>query len=819
MKLIDKKQDIQGIRYHIAGSFNLITEDWQQKNFSEVKEKSKVIKPESSIKNVVLNGFKINSLIALILFIFNGTLNAQQAPTDANIFGHVTCGDGHLPLSTITIEGTTIGTATDNTGHYKLINLPEGTFTIKVQSIGYKSQTQELTTKAGTTLEINFDIEEDVIALEQIVVSSNRNEVSRKNATTIVNTISPKMFENTNSVCLAEGMSFQPGLRVETNCQNCGFQQVRINGLDGPYTQILIDSRAIFSALSGVYGIEQIPTNMIERVEVVRGGGSALFGSNAIAGTVNIITKEPNYNSFQVASNLSAIDKNSLDRTVNINTSLVSDDNKAGIMMFGSMRKRDHYDANNDAFSELGILENTSFGFRSYFKPTIYSKIIFEYHNLNEFRRGGNKFELQPHETDITEQTDHNINAGGLTYTLLSKNYKSKFSLYTSAQQTKRESYYGAEQDANAYGHTDDLAFVAGSQYNYDFTKFLFAQSTITTGLEYQLNNLHDKMPGYGRDLLQEVGIIGYFVQNEWKTEHLNFLIGARADKHNLINNVILSPRANLLYKITDDFSTRLSYSKGFRAPQAFDEDLHIMAVGGEVMLIQLADDLKTETSSTYSGSFDYYFDIFGLQTNFLIEGFYTKLTDVFVVEEIGTDAQGNMLLERRNGSGAEVYGINTELRTAFSKYLQLQMGFTSQKSKYTKSEQWADDETLEATKYLLRTPDNYGYFTLNFNPIKYSTISLSGVYTGKMYVPHYAGFIDNDKLEESPEFMELNFKLAQNFKIGTAMQLQINGGVQNILNSYQTDFDKGTFRDAGYMYGPSRPRTFFVGIKIGTNL
>ena len=95
-----------------------------------------------------------------------------------------------------------------------------------------------------------------------------------------------RFFTTTNAVNLAQGLNFQPGVRVETNCQNCGFQQVRINGLDGPYTQILIDSRPIFSALSGVYGLEQIPANMIERVEVMRGGGSALFGSSAIAGTI-----------------------------------------------------------------------------------------------------------------------------------------------------------------------------------------------------------------------------------------------------------------------------------------------------------------------------------------------------------------------------------------------------------------------------------------------------------------------------------------------------------------------------------------------------
>ena len=113
-----------------------------------------------------------------------------------------------------------------------------------------------------------------------------------------------KLFESTNATNLAQGLIFQPGVRVENNCQNCGFNQVRINGLDGRYSQILIDSRPIMSALAGVYGLEQIPTNMIERVEVVRGGGSALFGSSAIAGVINIITKEPQRNSFSFNESL-----------------------------------------------------------------------------------------------------------------------------------------------------------------------------------------------------------------------------------------------------------------------------------------------------------------------------------------------------------------------------------------------------------------------------------------------------------------------------------------------------------------------------------
>lgn len=121
-----------------------------------------------------------------------------------------------------------------------------------------------------------------------------------------MNVVDSKVFESANANNLAQGLVFQPGVRVENNCQNCGFNQVRINGLDGRYSQILIDSRPIMSALAGVYGLEQIPTNMIDRVEVVRGGGSALFGSSAIAGVINIITKEPTTNSVSFSESLGA---------------------------------------------------------------------------------------------------------------------------------------------------------------------------------------------------------------------------------------------------------------------------------------------------------------------------------------------------------------------------------------------------------------------------------------------------------------------------------------------------------------------------------
>ena len=737
-------------------------------------------------------------------------------PSDANIVGHIIdkkTGE-HLPFINLFLQGTTIGTTTDATGHYYLKNLPEGEFTLVMKALGYKTIEQQVKLKRGKTLEINFEAVEDAVSLDGVVVSANRNETTRRMAPSLVNVLDSKTFETAHATSLADGLNFQPGVRVENNCQNCGFQQVRINGLEGPYTQILVDSRPIFSALTGVYGLEQIPANMIERVEVMRGGGSALFGSSAIAGTINIITKEPLRNSAQLAHSLTMVGGSRPDNNTTFNASLVTDNHKAGVYLFGQGRHRAAYDDDGDGFTELGQLEAKTLGFRSYLKTSNYAKLTFEYHNISEFRRGGNLLDQPPHETDITEQTDHQINGGGLKFDLFSKNEHHRLSVYTSAQHTKRQSYYGAGHDPNAYGRTTDMTFVGGTQYNYEADRCLFMPATFTGGMEYSYDDLQDRMLGYNRTIAQTVHIGSLFAQNEWKNHYWSLLIGGRLDKHNLMDHVIFSPRANLRYNPTDDVNLRLSYSSGFRAPQAFDEDLHVTAVGGDVALIQLSPNLKEEKSQSLSVSADLYHRFGAVQANFLLEGFYTDLRDVFLLEEIGRDAAGNLLLERRNGKGASVMGINLEGKIAYA-WLQLQAGATLQRSRYKEPEQWSDNPNVAPQKKMFRSPDCYGYFTATLTPVNRFTASLTGTYTGSMLVQHFAGYVPEDREESTPRFFDMQIKLAYDIPLMQAFTLQINGGVTNLFNAYQTDFDKGADRDAGYIYGPSTPRSFFMGCKI----
>ncbi len=720
-----------------------------------------------------------------------------------------------IPFATVMILGTNRGAVSNEEGQFEFRKLAAGKYTLRVQVMGYKTQEKTITVSAEATSVVHFQMEEVSFTTDEVVVSANRNEVSRKAAPVVVNVMSAKLFETVNSTDLAKSLNFQSGLRVENNCQNCGFPQVRINGLEGPYSQILINSRPIISALSGVYGLEQIPVNMIERVEVVRGGGSALFGANAVGGTINIITKDPINNSFQVASTMSNMNGKSWEQYMGGNVSLVAKDNSYGIALYETYRNRNPYDADGDGFSELGKLNMNTFGMRAYYRPNYFSRINVEYHTTNEFRRGGNKFNLQPHEADITEQTKHIINSGGVSYDRY-WGEKHKMSVYGSIQHTDRNSYYGAQKDMNAYGKTNDLTWVVGGMYVGNMDRCLFAPATFTGGVEYQSNSLHDVMTGYHRDMQQDVRIAGGFVQNEWRLNRWTMLVGARLDKHNLIDHPIFSPRVNFLYKPSDNLQARLTYSTGFRAPQAYDEDLHVTAVGGEGVQIRLADGLREECSNSFSGSVDWSFPMGHWQSNILLEGFYTDLHHVFVLEDIGEDQNGDKIKERRNGSGAKVYGVNLDAKVAHGREAQLQLGFTVQRSRYNRAEVWTSEgEEEQTTKRMPRTPDYYGYFTFTSAPLKNFDFSLSGTYTGKMIVPHMAGYIEKSRMEHTPQFMDLNLKLNYTFVLKDHIKMQVNGGVQNIFNSFQKDLDKGEFRDAGYFYGPTQPRTYFVGIKI----
>ena len=807
-------------------------------------------------------------------------LAAQGKPTDANIIGHVTdakTGE-HLAGITIAIKGTTFGTATDATGHYFLKNLKQKSVTLVMRGLGYLSQERVIEISPDKVIEVNFEAEQDNINIDEVVVSSNRLATLRRLAPTLVTVLDSKLFESANATNLAQGLIFQPGVRVENNCQNCGFNQVRINGLDGRYSQILIDSRPIMNALAGVYGLEQIPTNMIERVEVVRGGGSALFGSSAIAGVINIITKEPQRNSFTFNESMSFSRFKDLDNNLSFNGSLVSDDNRAGAMVFAQARYRKEHDVNGDGYSELGRLDSRSLGFRGYFRPSDYTRLTGEVHTFSEARRGGDHIDWPEQVAGVAESIRHSVYSGNLKFDGYSEDYKHHYQLYTSAQYITRNSYYGgigepklrnkagdkfvnaqgveidSEADALAtgaigrpihtsnygknFGITRGLTWVGGAQYTYDFDHFLFMPAQFLAGAEYSYDRLEDRMPlreweteatkSTGFDLSanptslspalhQVIRNASQFAQIEWKNDRWSLLLGTRLDENSAVKKAIFSPRATLRYNPTKNFNIRATYAKGFRAPQVFDEDLHVGVVGGEAQRVTNADDLRPEISHSFSLSNDMYFTLGGAQVNLLVEGFYTRLLDVFTNYKDKSE-NGISYYTRHNygindngqqvSSGAKILGLNLEGKVSY-RWLSLQAGLTLSSNKYDANQEWgvrqkvkgdhdaayyntfvpkadgsdfdkvaADGEaqTISMTsKNIMRTPSTYGYFTIGINPVRPLNIALTGTFTGSMYVPHVVKWGQNsavtDRAAIAAGLRQEGYKLGLVDESGAAIQ------------------------------------------------
>ncbi len=759
-------------------------------------------------------------IITFLLFCSFGA-NAQKT---FEIKGQIRSETEVLPFANIILENTSKGTMSDEKGNYSLIDIEPGTYIMIASFSGYRPQRKKITI-SDANITVNFNLAND--ALDEIVVTGTRTEKRKTDSPVIVNLINSETLEQVVATDLSEGLRFQPGLRVEMDCQTCNYSQIRMNGLQGGYSQILINGRPIFSPLTGLYGLEQIPVNMIERIEVVRGGVSALYGSSAIGGTVNVITKIPKQDGYSFSYAYQNIDGGADQNLINGNATVVSDNYNSGATFFISNRKRTAYDANSDNFSELPELKNTSFGVNAFFLPTENSKLEVNLSKLFEYRFGGEIIEKPAYLTQQSEERYHHVLMGSLDYQINFNEDKSSLILYYGGQRTDRDHYTGIipddadEQTAffadPPYGISEVTTHQGGVQFNNKFDDFMGGTTVLTGGVEYVYDDVFDEITSYNYLIDQTTKNLGVFVQNDWEvTEDLNFLAGFRLDEHNLVDDIVFSPRLSLLYKLKETTQFRLGWGTGFRAPQAFDTDLHIAFAGGGVSRISLADDLIEERSNSFTASMNYDKATEHFIAGFTVEGFYTHLNDAFFQFPLGEDEFGERF-EKRNGSGATVKGITLEARANFDYVFEVEAGFTIQSSLFDDAVE--NIEGLETKREFLRTPNDYGYATLSYTPNKRFTASANLIYTGKMDIIHFAGEGTGQSIDEydvTPTFTELSLRLGYKFelkKVGTGLELF--GGVKNATNSYQNDFDLGKNRDSNYIYGPAAPRTVFIGLKI----
>lgn len=752
------------------------------------------------------------------------------------VTGSVTFSSDGSPLvgANVFVKGTNFGSVSNKSGRFYLKNLKAGDYTIVCSMIGFKTKEALIEINPSkVSHEINFELEEDLFNLSEVVVTSNRYGLERSKSPVVVTSLSPKLFQKTNSSTVGEGINYLTGLRFENNCQNCGFSQIRMCGMEGPYSQILINGHPIFSGLAGVYGLELIPQNMLEKVEVVKGGGSSVYGSNAIAGTINLIVKDPKDNYFEGGYDLSLVGDNyKPDSNINFNTSIVSDDYLAGMSIYSNIRNREFYDNNNDGYCEISPMKNIVIGTRAFIRPSDSGKLSVDFFHIKEQRDGGNKQSFPLHQRDVAEAVRHDIKTLGLTYDQYIND--NLLSVYTSGQYILRDSYYGANQDLSSYGSSNNKTYIIGGQY-----KLNFNTSSLLLGFENKGDFLIDKKLGYPEYKIvnnlieiehhpnvttanQSMHLFGGFLQYELTLGKFKALTGARLERYSIDDKskssadksgVVFVPRANLMYSFSDNLQGRLGYSMGYRAPQIFDEDLHVETSGAVQIINENDPNLKQENSNSFTASIDYNNKIGNMNFKLLVEGFYTKLENPFANEVGEKDSNGIVIYKRVNATdGAIVKGININLDLVPSSKVSLSSGFTVQSSEFESPQQ------DYGTKRFYRSPNTYGFFTSDFKLLSNLQLAVSGIYTGRMDVPYHRSFDDgSSKLRRSPAFYDAGIKIYYDINLVKGVKAQFYTGIKNMFNSYQSDFDKGIDRDPEYIYGPISPRAFYLGVKFGS--
>ncbi|MEM8995182.1 MAG: TonB-dependent receptor [Acidobacteriota bacterium] len=691
----------------------------------------------------------------------------------------------------------------DSAGVVCAAEVAAGRHQLLVVADGFSVLDATVTKKEGVPMQLTLEL--TPAFGEEMVVTGTRTAKRLAETPVHVQLINRDTIEASGSRTLADAIELTPGVRIENNCQNCNFSQIRMLGLEGPYSQILVDGQPTVSSLALVYGVEQFPASALEDIEVVKGGGAAIYGSGAVGGVVNLIPHSPL--ETRVALDARSIETGGeLGHSVSVVGDWSPRDRRTGISFIGQLDEVDPADLDGDGFTEVTSRELTTVGLRGeHYTTGDKGRFTGEVNYTEADRRGGDlvRFDLLPEQTELTESAS--TERLGLSATFLhTVSSRFDYRLAGSYADTSRDSYYGGGFDPNAYGTTENPLWIVDAQANR-----YHSRGTYSFGANYSRDEIDDRQPGYNRILQETFTNLGVYAQDDRTIgDRWTLIYGVRADDHSALEDPVVLPRIAAMVALKDDLTVRLSYARGFRAPIIFDEDLHIELAGGAGQVIRQADGLVEEQSDAYLASLEWR-PTFGRKGSASLEvtAFRTDLDDLFdVIEADDPTTPDQQEFLRVNAEGARVEGVELTASMRWGSRFTLQAGYVIQSSRFDEPE--PDFGSLR----FFRSPDQYGTLSLRTRLPADVDLFVGARYTGEMVAGHFAGFIPEDRLERTPSFLELDVNLSRRFELaGNAFT--ITAGAKNLTDEYQEDLDQGPDRDSGYVYGPRLPRTYQIGI------
>lgn len=592
---------------------------------------------------------------ALVLFIFCFyQINAQQL-----IEGSVQLDNQPVPMATIAIKEMNRMVTSDSLGKFSL-QLPEGNYTLKIQSFDSKPLIYVLDTKSYTK-PLNLVLERNEKLMEEVVVSGQLREINKLKSIVPVEIYNESFFKRNPTASVFEALQTINGVRPQVNCNICSTGDIHINGLEGPYTMILIDGMPIVSSLATVYGLSGIPNSLVERMEIVRGPSSALYGSEAIGGVINIITKSP-----QNSSKISAdVQTNSwLETNVDLGFKFKYAkhlESLTGINYFSYSNPQDN---NKDGFTDVTLQQRIS----------LFHKLAIERKSKKAFSVAARYL----YEDRWGGQTSWNKSFRGGDSIYGESIYTNRFELLGKYELPIKEkvlitSSFTSHQQNSFYGTTPFFAEQQVAFGQLTWFKDINRHAAVL-GISTRQTNYNDNTPATTNgdplnlmDQPSKVFLPGIFFQDDWTlNEKHQVLLGLRYD-FSSVHKSIVTPRIGYKYVISKNQLIRLNAGTGYRVVSIFTED-HAALTGARKTVIE--EELKPETS--YNINLNYY-GTFYLKSGTVLKldasPFYTYFGNKIIPDYL-TDP--TKIIYKNVDGYAESKGINlnVEIRTEQWKWI-----------------------------------------------------------------------------------------------------------------------------------------------------
>jgi len=741
----------------------------------------------------------VKHTLSIIFFLFCGSLFAQEHQLEVKVVEN----GNPLAYASVGIQSLKQAAHSNEFGVVIFTKLPAGKYLVEASLVGYERN--KVWVEIGKVRSITIHLKSLQTTLHEVSVSGTLSEVSKSQSPVPVEIYSHAFFKKNPTSNLFESIQLINGVQPTLNCNVCNTGDIHINGLEGPYTLVLIDGMPIVSALSTVYGLSGIPNSLIERVEVVKGPAASLYGSEAVGGLINVITKSPKGSpSFSI----DYLSGKYWDQNVDVGYQIKR--GKHGLLLSGNyFAFNNRVDLNHDNFTDLALQNRVSIFGKYLFQRTPKLQSSLAARVYYEDRFGG--------EMNWRKQ----FRGGDSVYgeSVYTKRYEllGLHPFFFGKQKFRLQFSFNQHQQNSAYGTTLFIAKQSSwfNQLLYD-TKWGNRQQLLL-GAALRATSYDDNTAATGlHSNLTRTFIPGIFVQDEIALHSAHtLLLGARLDYYQA-HGLIFSPRINHKISLPKGHTIRLSAGNGFRVVNVFTED-HAALTGAREVVIEQG--LKPERSWNMNIQYNKWVNAaFGF-VEMDMSVFYTRFQNKIIPNY---DSDPNKIIYANTLDHAVSKGITINAEASFQVPFKMSLGLTLM-DVFTQQM-----DSLQRTIKLqqIHAPAFSGTYVLSY---QWKALGVSTDLTGQVYGPMRLPVQPNDfRPSYSPWFSLMNLQISKKMKSG----LELYGGVKNVLNYLPQNpimrwfdpFDKqaadpvsnpnGYTFDTGYNYAPMQARRLFFGLR-----